>query len=486
MLEFQGNMVLIFFVWLVSISLIKTLFTKKTQSPLKLPPGPPLALPIIGHFHLLSSLVHQAFFNLSTKYGPLFHLMLGSKHCIVASSPEMAKEILRTNEESCSNHPPLIVGGCLTNGVLDYVFMPYGPHWRFMKKICMNELLSERTLEKFVSIRQQEIEAFLRSILQQNRSEQPLRVREELIKLTNNIISRMTMGKKCEGTNDEVGEITKAVQEVGVLLGTFNLCDYVVFLRNLDVQAVSKKLDTMMEKVMREREEARKMKNMMGDDQNCERGMDFLDCLIDLIGTEDSEMKFTRESAKVLTLEMFVAGTNSLAAAMEWTLAELIKNPKIFSKARKEIDSIVGKNRLVRESDIPNLPYIQAIAKETMRLHPPAPIIPRETTRMCKIGGYDVPSNSTLIVNYWAIGRDPNYWENPLEYSPERFLPKNGNDNLDVRGQHYQLLPFGSGRRGCPGASLTMLVFQTAMIDILLCEKDVDIPANLRRVISMF
>ncbi|KAF7835992.1 beta-amyrin 24-hydroxylase [Senna tora] len=360
--------------------------------------------------------------------------MLGSKHCIVASSPEMAKEILKTNEESCSNRPDLIVTGYLTNGAFDYIFMPYGPHWRFMKKICLNEVLGGRTLEKFVSIRQEEIEALLRSILQHSRSRKPLKVREEFIKLTNNIISRITMGKKCEGTNDENGEMRRVVQEVGVLLGTFNVCDYIGFLRNLDVQgiegkvkAVRKKLDSMMEEVMREHEEARNMKNM--GDQNCERRKDVLDHLIDLMEKEDSEIKLTRESAKVFTLEMFVAGTNSLAAAMEWTLAELIKNPKIFSKARKEIDSVVGKNRLVRESDIPNLPYIQAIFKETMRLHPP-------------------------------------------EYLPERFLPTNestGNNNLDVRGQHYQLLPFGSGRRGCPGASLTTIVIQTAVACMIQC-----------------
>ena len=167
---------------------------------------------------------------------------------------------------------------------------------------------------------------------------------------------------------------------------------------------------------------------------------------------------------------MFVAGTNSSASVMEWTLAELIKNPHIFQRAREEIDSIVGKNRLVRESDIPNLPYIQAIVKETMRLHTPSPLFPRESTKSCKIGGYDVPENATLIVNVWAIARDPNYWDNPLEYCPERFISKEEAANsIDVRGQHYQLLPFGSGRRGCPGASLALSVIQTTLASMIQC-----------------
>ncbi|KAF7835991.1 beta-amyrin 24-hydroxylase [Senna tora] len=474
MLDFKSTMLLLFFVWLISISLIKTLFFTKTQSSLKLPHGPPLALPLIGHLYLFRSLIiHQALSNLSTKYGPLFKVKLGSKLFIVASTPEMAKQILKTNEEFCPNRPGLIVTEYLTYGASDYIFIPYGPYWRFMKKICMNELLSGRTIQQFVWIREEEIEAFLRLILQHTFTGKPLQIRKELMRLTNNVISRMTMGK-CAGTNDGVGGgMSKVAQEVGALIGTFNLGDYVGFLRKLGVQAIGRKvkevhekLDTMLEEVMGEHEEARKMMKIMGDHKG-ERRKDLVEILLDLMEAENSEMKLTRESAKAFVLEMFVAGTNSSASLVEWALAELIRNPKIFSKAREEIDSVVGKNRVVKESDIPNLPYLQAIVKETLRLHPPGPLIPRETTRSFKIGEYDVPSSSTLVVNVWAIGRDPNYWDNPLEYWPERFLAKD--ENLDVRGQNYKFLPFGSGRRGCPGASFALLVVQITLASMIQC-----------------
>ena len=142
-----------------------------------------------------------------------------------------------------------------------------------------------------------------------------------------------------------------------------------------------------------------------------------------------------------------------------------------MEKARQEIDSVVGKNRLVEESDIINLPYLQAIVKETLRLHPTGPLIVRESSKDCTIGGYDIPAGTRLFVNVWAIGRDPNHWENPLEFQPERFINEDGTlkSQMEVRGQHFYLLPFGSGRRGCPGTSLALWVVQTSLAAMIQC-----------------
>lgn len=150
---------------------------------------------------------------------------------------------------------------------------------------------------------------------------------------------------------------------------------------------------------------------------------------------------------------------------MEWSLAELINNLEIMNTAREEIDIVVGKTRLVEESDIPNLPYIQAIVKETLRLHPAAPVILRESSQNCVVNGYDIKKDTRVFINSWAIGRDPNYWENPLEFRPERFLGTQEN----VRGQNFNLLPFGSGRRVCPGASLALQVIHTSLAAMIQC-----------------
>ena len=170
---------------------------------------------------------------------------------------------------------------------------------------------------------------------------------------------------------------------------------------------------------------------------------------------------------------MFTGGTDTTAVTLEWSLAELINHPTVMEKARKEIDSIIGKEKMVMETNIDNLPYLQAIVKETLRLHPPSPFVLRESTGNCTIAGYDIPAKTQVFTNVWAIGRDPKHWDDPLEFRPERFL---SNDNesgkmgqVGVRGQHYQLLPFGSGRRGCPGTSLALKVAHTTLAAMIQC-----------------
>lgn len=167
-------------------------------------------------------------------------------------------------------------------------------------------------------------------------------------------------------------------------------------------------------------------------------------------------------------------GTGTIAVGIEWAVAELINNPEIMEKARKEIEMVTGNNeRIVKESDIVKLPYLQATVKESLRLHPPAPMIVRGTTESCNIGDYEIPANTKVAINVWALGRDPQYWDDPLEFKPERFMVREDDDKrrimMEVRGQNYNILPFGSGRRGCPGASLALDIFHTALASMIQC-----------------
>ncbi|KAI5322116.1 hypothetical protein L3X38_031188 [Prunus dulcis] len=200
---------------------------------------------------------------------------------------------------------------------------------------------------------------------------------------------------------------------------------------------------------------------------------DFLDTLLDLLEDGSAEVEFTRIHLKALITDLFTAGTDTNAISLEWALAELINHPRVLKKAREEIDRAVGNQRVAGESDVPKLPYIQAIIKETFRLHPPVPLVPRNSVQQCKIGGYDIPTNTMLYVNVWAIGRDPKNWESPLDFCPERFLQLSedgGQMNaVDVRGQHFQLLPFGSGRRVCPGVNLTMKMLPGVLAALIQC-----------------
>lgn len=161
---------------------------------------------------------------------------------------------------------------------------------------------------------------------------------------------------------------------------------------------------------------------------------------------------------------MIVGGTETSALTTEWTFSELLKKPEIFKRATEELDRVIGKEQWVEEKDIVNLPYIEAIAKEGMRLHPVAPmLVPRQTLEDTTINGYDIPKGTRVYVNIWSIGRDPTIWENPNEFCPERFI----GSTVDIKGHDFELLPFGSGRRMCPGYPLAIKVIQMSLANLI-------------------
>ncbi|KAL9462904.1 hypothetical protein AB3S75_000837 [Citrus x aurantiifolia] len=164
------------------------------------------------------------------------------------------------------------------------------------------------------------------------------------------------------------------------------------------------------------------------------------------------------------TMDLLTAGTDTSAISVEWAMSELLKNPEAIQKATEELDRVIGRDRWVEEKDIVNLPYIEAIVKETMRLHPVAPLLlPRVSRDDCRVAGYDILRNTRVVVNVWAIGRDPTMWEKPNEFRPHRSIGK----NIDVKGHDFQLLPFGSGRRMCPGYGLGLKVVQSTLANLL-------------------
>ncbi|KAG6538163.1 hypothetical protein ZIOFF_003274 [Zingiber officinale] len=376
-------------------------------------------------------------------------LRLGSVPCIAASSSSIAKEIMRTQETAWSDRPQFRVVSYITYGCADFVFAPYGPHWRFLKQLCMSQLLGGRTIDQLLPIRREEVVSLVRSLYDRCKvGRTSINMGSELINLANNVISRMTTSHRCCGSDGEAMEMRTIVEEVAELMGKFNMADFIGIYKNWDLQGFDKRsknirqrYDVMMERIMKEKEASRKKKS---------GGIkDLLDILIDIAEDSSAEVRLSRENIKSFVMDIFVAGTDTSAVTLEWGLAELINHPDILRKAQDEIEAVVGKKRLVQESDAANLPYLQAIIKETMRLHPSVPMIPRRSTRDTKIKGYDVPANTTVFINLWAMGRDPEQWPEPLEFRPERFLEEPG-QQLDVRGQHFEMIPFGSGRRLCP------------------------------------
>ncbi|XVF30075.1 hypothetical protein REPUB_Repub16aG0025600 [Reevesia pubescens] len=466
--------------FIVSFLLVTTIISIKTRT--RLPPGP-IALPVVGHLHLLSPFIHHTFHKLSSIHGPLMYLRLGSVDCVVASNPELAKELLKTYELTFSARKHTAAIDHLTYSS-SFAFAPYGPYWKFIKKLSTFELLGNRTLGQFLPVRTKELHLFISFLLEKSKAGETVNVTQELLKLTNNVISQMMLSMRCSGTGNQADGVRALVREVTEIFGEFNVSDIIWFCKNLDLQGFRKRFedthrryDALLESIIRDREEVRKSKrkgkNESDNKGNDEEVKDFLDMMLDVLEDDHAEMQLTRNHIKALILDFLTAATDTTAIALEWALAELINHPEVLRKAQEEIDQVVGKSRLVEESDGPRLQYLQAIIKETFRLHPPIPMISRKSIEKCKINGYTIPAQSLLFVNIWGIGRDPNVWENPLKYQPERFLKSDdaGNNSglIDVKGFHYQLLPFGTGRRGCPGISLAMQELPTTLAAMIQC-----------------
>ncbi|CAM8963757.1 unnamed protein product [Rhodiola kirilowii] len=473
MAVFHYNIITPFLLCLCSAILLRTIIQKLFPRPgSKFPPSPP-AYPIIGHLHLLTPVTHQAFHKLTSKYGPIIQLYLGSNRCIVVSTPEIAKECLRDNSFVFSNRPASSNATYMTYNRSDFAMASYGPYWKFMKKLCMTELLGTKTLDRFGPIREDEVTKLVKLVSQKGLVNEEVDVGAEMIRVTNNNITRMMMGRGCSEDANEAIKIRELIKEMVQLSGKFNLSDSFWFLRGLDLQKFKKRLerargdfDSMFEKILGEHEDARKMRKGAVGLDHAEK--DLLDILLDISEDESSEMKLSKVNIKAFIMNIFGAGTDSSALTVEWAMAELINNPNCMKQAIDEIDSVVGKERLVKESDIANLQYLQAIVKETLRLHPTGPLVARKSTQHCTINGYDIPANTNLFVNLWSIGKDPDHWIEPLKFMPERFMAGKDN-NLDWRGQQFHYMPFGSGPRGCPGASLAMRIVPTCLASLIQC-----------------
>nr|XP_043638725.1 cytochrome P450 93A3-like [Erigeron canadensis] len=459
---------LLFIVWLISIILIRFFFKsshvkKSSHAKSPLPPSP-FALPIIGHLHLIGSIPHQTFQKLSLRYGPVFRLLLGSESCIVVSSPETAKEFLKTHENFYVDRPQNTAITYFSYGLQDFSFAPYGPYWKFMKKVIMSELLNVAKVDMRRKVRQNEINQFMNNISQHAKDGKAMQLDVEFTKVVYNVIADTIMSKRC-WEEAEAREIKNLLADITEIIGNFNVSDYISFFKNVDLQGFGKRLkdirnryDILVENILKEHEEERKMNTKL-------EVKDLLHILLDTAEDKSQKIQLTRENIKAFIFNIIAAGIDTTSLTTEWALSELINHPKVLKKAREEIDRVVGKDRLLQESDLPNLPYLQAIAKESLRLHPGAAIIPRRATEDSTVTGYHIPANSTIFVNAWALGRDPEYWDNPLEFIPERF----DDSQVDLRGQHFGLLPFGTGKRMCPGMSLALQLLPAMLGSMIQC-----------------
>ncbi|KAH0688523.1 hypothetical protein KY284_019076 [Solanum tuberosum] len=444
------------------IFFIHQCFFTTSSNQKKLPPSP-TKLPIIGNLHQLGSLPHRSLHKLSKKYGPLMLLHLGSKPVLVASSVEAAREIMKTHDLVCSSRPKSSLADKLFYGSRDVGFSPYGEYWRQIKSIVVLHLLSNRRVQSYRDIRQEETSNMIDKIRQEcGSSSSVIDLRDHFCFLTCNIISRVALGRKYdEGESGMNAKVT--LDELAELFGTFNIGDYIPRLEwvnkltGLDtkVEKVAKSLDTFLECVIEEHI----IKNNKGEYSTGE-AKDFVDVLLEVQNGKETGFPLQRDSLKAIILDIFAAGTDTTYTALEWIMTELLRHPRAMEKLQNEVRRLAQGKAEVTEDDLGNMQYLKAVIKETFRLHPPDPLlVPRESTEDIKLLGYHVPAKTQVIIDAWTIGRDPLSWENPEDYLPERFL----DSNIDLKGLNFELIPFGAGRRGCPGIAFAIVVIELAL-----------------------
>nr|AMZ03403.1 cytochrome P450 CYP76AH16 [Plectranthus barbatus]UPO25015.1 cytochrome P450 CYP76AH16 [synthetic construct] len=414
----------------------------------KLPPGPS-PLPIFGNiFQLTGPNTCESFANLSKKYGPVMSLRLGSLFTVVISSPEMAKEVL-TNTDFLER-PLMQAVHAHDHAQFSIAFLPVTtPKWKQLRRICQEQMFASRILEKSQPLRHQKLQELIDHVQKCCDAGRAVTIRDAAFATTLNLMSvTMFSADATELDSSVTAELRELMAGVVTVLGTPNFADFFPILKYLDPQGVRRKAHFHYGKMfdhiksrMAERVELKKA------NPNHLKHDDFLEKILDISLRRDYEL--TIQDITHLLVDLYVAGSESTVMSIEWIMSELMLHPQSLAKLKAELRSVMGERKMIQESeDISRLPFLNAVIKETLRLHPPGPLLfPRQNTNDVELNGYFIPKGTQILVNEWAIGRDPSVWPNPESFVPERFLDK----NIDYKGQDPQLVPFGSGRRICLG-----------------------------------
>ncbi|AES71483.1 cytochrome P450 family 71 protein [Medicago truncatula] len=374
-------------------------------------PSPP-RLPIIGNYLQLGTLSHRSFQSLSQKYGPLMMLHLGQLPVLVVSSIHMAKEVMQTHGIVFANRPSTTLTKALFYGGKDIAFSSYGHTWRQKKKLCVNELLSQKRVQSVQFIRED------------------VNLSEMLIETTNKMICRCIFGRKYDDEGYRLGELGRRItSQVGLMFSLAKL---------KKIKDSSEEMDDFLDRVIVEHKMSRRDP----------KKKDFLDILLQLQDDGLTEFELTQNDLKALLMNMFLGGSDTTSTTLEWAMAACKKSSHNEEK----------------DSDVNQMEYMKCVIRETLRMHPAGPLLaPRETTSSVKLGGYGIPDKTTVYINAWVIQRDPEFWEMPEDFLPERFE----NNKVNFNGQNFQFIPFGSGKRKCPGMAFGLATTEYMLANLL-------------------
>ncbi|KAE9622070.1 hypothetical protein Lal_00032803 [Lupinus albus] len=464
---------------LISPLLVLFLFKKfiSTKNSSTLPPGP-RGLPIIGNLHQLdSSKLSLNLWNLSKIYGPFFSLQIGLKPAIVVSTPKLAKVVLKDHDLDVCSRPSSLGQQKLSYNGLEMIFSPYNDSWREIRKTCVVHFFSSKRISSYSYIRNFEVKQMIKKICGHVDASKVTNLSEIIMSVSSAIVCRIAFGRRYEDEGVERSRFHVLLNESQAMFITFFVSDYIPFMGWVDklngslsrLENIFKELDLFFQEVLDEHL-----------DPNRERGTkeeeDIVDVLLELKKNGHLSIDLTNDHIKAIIMDILVAATDTSAATSVWVMTGLLKNPRVMKKAKEEIINLYNKKEFLNEDDIEKLVYLKAVIKEALRFFAPAPLVPRETNKSIIIEGHKIPPKTLIYVNVWAIQRDPETWNDPEEFYPERFL----NNDIDFKGQDFELIPFGAGRRICPGIPLGIATVELIIAN-LVNSFDWEMPKGMKR-----
>nr|USL94613.1 geraniol-8-hydroxylase [Cymbopogon martinii] len=427
-----------------------------------LPPGP-CPLPIIGSLHLLGDQPHRSLCRLAKTRGPLMSLRLGAVTTVVASSPAAAREILQRHDAVFSSRSvPDAPGAHAKNSS---VWLPNAPRWRALRKIMGAELFAPHRLDALQHLRRDKVRELVDHVGRLERRGEPVNVGRVAFTTSLNLVARTIFSRDLTSLDDDGAsrEFQEVVTDIMEAVGKPNVSDFFPALAPADLQGWRRRLAKLFARLHRIFDEEIDGR-LRGREAGEPKKNDFLDLLLDAAEDDGNTAGLDRDTLRSLFTDLFAAGSDTSSSTVEWAMTELLRNPTATAKVCDELATVIGPGKNIEESDISRLPYLQAVVRETFRLHPPAPLLlPRHAQVDVKIMGYTIPKGSRVFVNVWAMGRDEETWPEPEKFMPERFLGK----TVDFRGGDFDLIPFGGGRRICPGMPLAIRMVHLLLASLL-------------------